>query len=440
MTKVALVVIYNHRYDRNIDVVERIHGKRFSHIFHLMPFYTGDRANVIPVYENSYYFQGFIAQAWRHFRREEFTHYFFVSDDMVLNPSIDEHGFLDQMGLPEGDCFLPSTVPFHLRVGFWSRTVMAYEWRMRTPGIEPEAQLPTPAEARELLRRHGIEIAPVPFEQIWETPASWRGWVRKAWDDPVFFARYLRHVLGRRSFELPYPMIGSYADIFVVTAAAMPRFAHYCGVLAATRLFVEHAIPTALALAADSITTDAGLRLRGRALWTPAEMKELDRYGRSLRSLLAEFPPDRLFLHPIKFSRWIDDLDANECHPIELERILRHPGHRNQVDGLELRDGALAFRSMGSDPYLPIPPVAISPGRRMWVRIDCTAPEPTGAQVYYLRAGETRFSEDASVRCAVVRGRQRLVFAIEDPGSGTLRFDPGGRPGEYRIHAVDVLQ
>jgi len=57
--KAALILIYNHRYDKNIEILEKIYSKRFSVIFHLVPFYDGNRDNVIPVYENSYYFEGY---------------------------------------------------------------------------------------------------------------------------------------------------------------------------------------------------------------------------------------------------------------------------------------------------------------------------------------------------------------------------------------------
>ena len=54
MGSVALVVIYNHRYDGNISIVEDLYRERFREIFHLVPFYDGDRPNVIPVYESSF--------------------------------------------------------------------------------------------------------------------------------------------------------------------------------------------------------------------------------------------------------------------------------------------------------------------------------------------------------------------------------------------------
>ena len=62
--RIALVVIYNHRFDGNISIVEDLYRERFSNIFHLVPFYDGDRPDVIPVYENSFQFQGYIAQGF----------------------------------------------------------------------------------------------------------------------------------------------------------------------------------------------------------------------------------------------------------------------------------------------------------------------------------------------------------------------------------------
>src|SRR6267142_2302156 len=83
----ALVVMYNHKYEKNIPTVEAIYRGRFEDIFHLVPFHTGTQSNVIPVYENSHFFQGYIAQGLRSFFRPHFTHYIFAADDLVLNPA-----------------------------------------------------------------------------------------------------------------------------------------------------------------------------------------------------------------------------------------------------------------------------------------------------------------------------------------------------------------
>lgn len=74
-TKVALVVIYNHRYDKNIARVKSIYAKRFSYIYHVMPFYDGDKQDVIPVFESSYCFQD-IYHKHGHIYKERDIHIF----------------------------------------------------------------------------------------------------------------------------------------------------------------------------------------------------------------------------------------------------------------------------------------------------------------------------------------------------------------------------
>ena len=107
MNKVALVIIYNHKYNKNIEILERIYKDRFSNIYHLVPFYNGDNPNVIPVYENSWYFQGYISQGFKSYFKEEYTHYFFVADDLILNPKINENNYAEHLKLNSNTCFIP---------------------------------------------------------------------------------------------------------------------------------------------------------------------------------------------------------------------------------------------------------------------------------------------------------------------------------------------
>src|ERR1700743_1228199 len=99
MNKVALIIIYNHRYDKNIELLEQIYKSRFSNIYHLIPFYNGNKENVIAVYDNSFYFEGYIAQGLKSYFKEDYTHYFFVADDMVLNPVVNEHNYAEHLKL-----------------------------------------------------------------------------------------------------------------------------------------------------------------------------------------------------------------------------------------------------------------------------------------------------------------------------------------------------
>lgn len=111
-TKVALLVVYNHRYDKNIARVRELYAKRFSHIYHIMPFYDGYEQDVIPVYESSYCFSGYLSQAYTHIGDKGFTHFLVVADDMILNPVINELSIWKETGLDYCDSYIDEIVCF----------------------------------------------------------------------------------------------------------------------------------------------------------------------------------------------------------------------------------------------------------------------------------------------------------------------------------------
>ena len=55
MGKVCLVLIFNHKYEQNIEKLKRIYRDRFSMIRFMIPFYNGDDkgGEIISVYESS---------------------------------------------------------------------------------------------------------------------------------------------------------------------------------------------------------------------------------------------------------------------------------------------------------------------------------------------------------------------------------------------------
>ena len=317
-TKVALIIIYNHQYNKNIDILELIYKDRFHHIYHLVPFYDGDKINVIPIYESSYYFQGYISQGLSTYFKESYEHYFFIADDLVLNPIINQTNYSDHLKLNSNANFISGFIPLHDTANWWPRVGDAFRWNINdAPGVEASNQLPNYASALQKFRNLDLTIEPVRFDQIWKAPSSLLDWLKliisrpayRSFHDPrngfMFVLRYLTSKLTKRTYPLSYPMVGAYSDIVVVSGKSIRQFCHYCGVFAATQLFVEVALPTALVLSAYEIVTEKNLELRGKALWgTDEEHKELDRYESSLGRLLSEFPNDYLYLHPIKLSKW----------------------------------------------------------------------------------------------------------------------------------------
>jgi len=310
-TKVALIVIYNHRFDKNIEIVENIYRSRFSLIYHLVPFYDGTKDNVISVYDNSYYFEGYIAQGYKHFRNKEISHYFFVSDDMILNPMINENNYCENFLLDTNTCFIPELTDFPRDNFFeWNRNTVAFnpfdKKKKFTKGVEVKGELPTAKDALALLERHGIHNKPYSLKIYRKAPEVTLFKRIKA-----FFKDWLiiRIPYGKKS---NYPLTSSYSDIFIVSQSVMGKFAHLCGCFSATRLFVEFAIPTALALSAEKIIQEKHLKLKGqgihaRYIHVPGNENIeplINSCNYDLSLLLKKFPESHLYLHPIKLSKW----------------------------------------------------------------------------------------------------------------------------------------
>ena len=139
--KTALLVVYNHRYDKNIPVIDQIYANRFSYVYHLVPFYDGDQANVIAVYDSSHYFQNYIAQAYTHLKDKGFTHFFIVADDMILNPLVDENNLWAMTGLGANDCYISRLTIMQERKSFWPHTVKALKYKVKQRGVEVQVGL-----------------------------------------------------------------------------------------------------------------------------------------------------------------------------------------------------------------------------------------------------------------------------------------------------------
>lgn len=296
--RVALLVLYNHRYTNNINTIKRIYEGRFQHVFQLIPFYEGNDPSVISVYGSSFYFHSFIAQAYQHLKGKGFTHYFIVADDMVINPKINELNFLKMIGLSEDDAYISNLQPIHTAPGRmpWLDNVLKH--KIKQPGLEIEQILPTKEEAESRFRSHGIPVGAIPIRCFFKFyKLVW-------WKSLYFFIKQLPLIFKR---NLDYPVLKAYSDILIVPASYMDKFATYCGAFSASCLFVEYAIPTSLLLVVDSshIKTDNDVILKYGAIWSKPEHQALeDSYSLNINELIERYPSDKLFIHPIKLSRW----------------------------------------------------------------------------------------------------------------------------------------
>lgn len=311
MEKVVLVIIYNHRYDKNINLIQELYKKRFSKIFHVVPFYDGNVDNVLPVYENSHYFSGYIAQAYNQLkcRNLTFVHYLFIADDMLLNPLIDEYNYSNFFVLKSTSSYISNLVDMtQIRFTDWARCQDAFFYNPTISGVEIGSILPSIEEASRIFERYNIGWSR--FEQNFYDFDYYK------FPNEIIYERVKNYILNFNRKGFRYPLVGGYSDLLVVSHSSIEKFILYCGVFAAVNLFVEVAIPTALVLSSNEIVTGTDSQLKSGAIWPKHDFlatytymhDELKDYmmtmNNSLSLLYDKFPDNYLFLHPIKLSSW----------------------------------------------------------------------------------------------------------------------------------------
>jgi len=323
--KVILVVIYNNRFEKNIEIIEKLYKGKFSNIFHLMPFYTGNIPNVIPVYENSRYFQGFITQGFEKFYNNGAEHYIFLSDDLILNPVINENNYKDHFKLEEYGNFLISKNNKWNSNKYWSWTTHALNFERDYRGVKASSELPAYDEAIEIMASQGIQIGQVTNMQLLPRRGMNKYyskitsflldrldrkkiiWTKYKFKLLTYFSLFfsIKNEIYASSYPLSYPLVRSNADLVVVSSENIKKFVHYCGIFAACNLFVEIALPTALVLSLPKkIVGIRDLSLKGGHMWNKDDIKLLEPFKKDLKKLLQDFPKEYLYLHPVKLSKW----------------------------------------------------------------------------------------------------------------------------------------
>lgn len=303
--KIALLIIYNHRYDKNIPVLDELFKNKFSYVYHIVPFYDGERENVLPVYESSYYFSGYIAQALNQIKDKCFTHYVFTSDDLMLNPAITENNIHTMMGLDEDACYIPRFRS--LKNPKWARSLDALGYNTNGLGAEVEKILPSKEMAVKIFEEHGYNssagvTAKIAWRIVKEQIFSIYNWYQPA----SCLSRVLKCLFKKPCsfYSYNYPLMAGYNDFFIIPSTNIMAFTKYCGAFAASRLFVEVAIPTAMVLSCDKIKTAEDTKLKCGDLWLEDVKKLENEFEFNLSKLYESFPKELLYRHPVKLSKW----------------------------------------------------------------------------------------------------------------------------------------
>ena len=297
---VCLLVIYNHRYDANIKKINRIYQTRFKNIYHIMPFYDGNEENVIPVYECSFRFEGYLAQAMQRIK-EEYSYYFWIADDIVLNPEISENNYKQWFGLNGENAFLPFVKSIH-EMGAWSinREFMdpmpKLEWYK---GTIWQDSIISSKEAFEIAECLGYEKE----DFCVDLPMVWKA-RNKLGQYPRLFVLFFKTVFLGKQY-CPYPIWGGYSDITIIPGDKMREVGHMLGVFAAMGLFVEMAIPTATMLICKNIVQEKDLEAKPLVMWSNEDRMAIEeKYNHDFTKMIKEWDKSCLYIHPVKLSGW----------------------------------------------------------------------------------------------------------------------------------------
>jgi hypothetical protein len=308
---ITAVFLFNHRFEKNIATLERLYGSRFSNRKYIMPFASRDDDQVARVYETSWNFSGHIAQAGASVTVPGTSHYVFIADDLILNPRLDEGNLLETLGVGSDDAYIKSLASIDTLRYRWYRALgETLNLDNREPGFDYLSELPSAEDARRKFESLGVR-----FERPW--PHGIREWRNALTRLPSNWG--LGNTLRYARRPTSYPLVYGYADFLVVPADAWERFLHYCGVLAALNCFAEVAVPTALALAARNVVTElplnehferhsgtrTGITMPGRELWGAEAINGFAApFERSFDNLVSGFPPELLYVHPVKLSQF----------------------------------------------------------------------------------------------------------------------------------------
>jgi len=294
---VRVLFVFNHKYEKNLDKLRSLYGERFHDVRYLMPFYTGNRPDVIPVYESSSEFQGFFAQAARSFIDPKVTHYVFTADDLLLNPSLNDETIISAFGLGEGEAYIDGLLALSDEPLQWPHLLKALPVWRDEQYVMYKSELPSQEEAARRMASNGCPVG----DLTWKNLKSYGKWKRY----PGWYY-HLKLMLKRKGrIKMPYPMVKAYSDVVIVPRASIEKFCHYCGVFAAMGLWVEVAIPTALALSCDKIVQTRETGRTGLAVWTAAEVEEIGRKADyDVHKVFSVIGNDQLYLHPVKLSKW----------------------------------------------------------------------------------------------------------------------------------------
>src|SRR5262245_16275323 len=300
---IALCIIYNHSFVRNVEVLDRLYASSFDRILHIVPNHKSTRKDILTAYRSSHVFQGYLADNRSTIEALDADYIAFAADDCLLNYRCIVDKVSAGIDRTQASAFFPAFAGPLAAPSAWKwvhtlPTVSRFfgSPRLANPQVEGWLDcLPDLDRARRALGRYDAA------ELCLNRPTS---------DDLSKYSAIDRAAIAAlfgeaRAIELPFPFVRGLTDFWVLAKDSIAEFLHYCGIFSSLNLWMEVAIPTAAALLDKKVVfaNDLGLRFDWD-WWDPQrpprwpQPTELDDIYRMLEGM----PPDLLFRHPVKLS------------------------------------------------------------------------------------------------------------------------------------------
>lgn len=209
--KLCLIIIFNHRFDKNIDKLRKLYKDRFSNIRFLVPFYNGMDNDVIPVYGSSFQFQGYISQGFNQYYNDMFEHYLFIADDMIINPSINEDNYADFFKLDSTTGYITDLEP----LSNWNCGVERIEDAIKAwncNGVNYLSELPPVEDSFSQAASKGFDAFFYSKKRAFNKSLFSN---KKYWFSSTSRIKLLLNVIKNKGIQLPFPFMSAYSDIFI---------------------------------------------------------------------------------------------------------------------------------------------------------------------------------------------------------------------------------
>ena len=296
MVNICLSFVFNHQFENNIPKLRSLYEDRFSSIRYLSPFSRNKDPDVIPIFETSVHFQGYFAQAFRHLPRN-CDYYIFCGDDLILNPSLNEHNIIDNLNCNESS-YIKYLNPIWEHSFAWHKFEECNRFTENEYTIPYQNLLPSRNELLQKYENHGLYYRNLGFHNF------------KGVKEKIITINRIKSGIsyflknGNKRF-VNYPVVEGYSDLIVIPHDHLELFCHYCGIFAAMNLWVDAAVATALILSGSEIKTEKDCNYSGTEYWSGDEIiNRLKTINYKLDKIGEIFDKEELYIHPIKLSAY----------------------------------------------------------------------------------------------------------------------------------------